>query len=83
MSKIEENNISIIIPSYKSEKYIADVLRAINSQTLQPFEVLIIDYKTSNKLLDIPSLYDGKMIQSERAMKGLTSSFAPKYSIIF
>ena len=53
MSKIEKNNISIIIPSYKSEKYIVEVLRAINSQTIKPLEVLIVDYKTSNKLSEI------------------------------
>ena len=53
MSKIEKNNISIIIPSYKSEKYIVEVLRAINSQTIKPLEVLIIDYKTSNKFSEI------------------------------
>ena len=53
MSKIKKNNISIIIPSYRSEKYIIKILNAINSQTIKPLEVLIIDYKTSNKLYEI------------------------------
>jgi len=36
-------NISIIIPSHSSQKYIIELLLAIKKQTLQPLEIIIID----------------------------------------
>ena len=35
--------ISVIIPVYNEEKYIADCLYSFNNQTLQPSEVIVVD----------------------------------------
>ncbi|MDC0056692.1 glycosyltransferase family 2 protein [Alphaproteobacteria bacterium] len=42
-------NISIIIPSHSSDKYITELLLAIKKQTLQPLEIIIIDSYASDE----------------------------------
>lgn len=44
---LEDKKISIIIPSYKSEKYLDNLLISIKNQTIQPSEVIIIDSKSN------------------------------------
>lgn len=36
-------NYSVIIPAYNEEKYIADTLKSLVSQTLLPYEVIVVD----------------------------------------
>lgn len=44
---LENKKISIIIPSYKSEKYLEKLLSSIKNQTIKPFEIIIIDSKSN------------------------------------
>ena len=45
--------ISIIIPLYNAEKYIAQCLRSILSQTFQDFEVIVVDDCSTDHSIDI------------------------------
>ncbi len=45
-------DISIIIPSYKSEKYLNRLITALDNQTLLPNEIIIIDSKTNLDFLN-------------------------------
>jgi len=45
--------ISVIIPVYKAEKYIADTVKSVLDQTYKNFEVLIIDDASPDKSIDI------------------------------
>ena len=56
---LEDKKISIIIPSYKCEKYLEKLLISIQNQTKQPFEIIIIDSKSDLVAIQkITKLYD-------------------------
>ena len=45
--------ISIIIPSYNHEKYVADAIRSVLEQTYQDFEIIITDDGSSDRTVDV------------------------------
>lgn len=49
----EAPKVSIIIPTYNSEKYITKCLLSINNQTLEEIEIIIIDDGSTDKTLSI------------------------------
>ena len=44
---LKDSKISIVIPSYKCEKYLERLLKSIRNQTLKPLEIIIIDSKSN------------------------------------
>ena len=57
--------LSIIIPTYNSEKFISTALDSIKCQRFEAYEVLIVDAGSSDKTKDICKLYDGRFIFHE------------------
>ncbi|WP_296146712.1 glycosyltransferase [uncultured Flavobacterium sp.] len=55
--------ISIIIPLYNKEKFIANTLKSVLSQTFSDFEVLIIDDGSTDKSAKIVNEFNDKRIQ--------------------
>ena len=49
--------ISIILPVYNSENYILECLESIKIQTMQNFEVILIDDKSTDKSPEIINDY--------------------------
>ncbi|MEI6947675.1 glycosyltransferase [Paraflavisolibacter sp. H34] len=45
--------VSVIVPTYNSSKYILETLHAIRSQTLQDFEIVVVDDCSSDNTLDL------------------------------
>lgn len=45
--------ISIVIPAYNEEAYLADCLQAINKQTIAPDEVIVVDNNSTDKTAEI------------------------------
>ena len=61
--------VSVIIPMYNAEKYVGDCLDSILAQTLQNFEVIVIDdcsTDSSRKIIEsyIPK-FDGRLVLSK------------------
>ncbi|MCG7338023.1 glycosyltransferase family 2 protein [Staphylococcus sp. ACRSN] len=54
---------SVIIPSYNSEKYIAELLDSLNNQTFDKkhFEVLLVDDCSTDETVNIANTYQSKM----------------------
>lgn len=54
---------SVIIPSYNSERYIAELLDSLKNQTIdkQQYEVLLVDDCSTDKTLEIAKTYENKM----------------------
>ncbi|RIP37217.1 glycosyltransferase family 2 protein [Staphylococcus gallinarum] len=54
---------SVIVPSYNSERYIAELLDSLKNQTIdkQQYEVLLVDDCSTDRTLDIAKSYQDKM----------------------
>ena len=69
--------ISVIIPVYNSEKYLAACLESVLSQTLQDFEVILVDDGSNDKSLSICLEYQSnhsnvKVVSKTNEGPGLT-----------
>lgn len=63
--------VSIIIPVYNEEDYIAACLDAISKQTVKPLEVIVIDNNSSDKTLSIVRKYPWVKILHEKRQGAL------------
>lgn len=50
--------VSIIIPAYNSEKYIADTLRSVIAQTYQNLEIIVVDDASTDATLQVLEAMD-------------------------
>lgn len=50
---VQEDLVTIVTPSWNSEKYIADTIRSVQSQTYKNWEMIIVDDCSTDKTLDI------------------------------
>ena len=68
--------ISIITPTYNSEKYLEEMLKSLLKQKYKNFEIIIIDAKSKDKTLDIINKYK-KIINfcSSEKDKGIYDGF--------
>lgn len=53
--------ISIIIPAHNEEGYIGDLLESIASQTVQPFEVIVVDSNCTDRTGDVVKKFKSKL----------------------
>ena len=53
-------SISIIMPAYKTERYIAEAIESVLTQSFQDWELLIVDDGSPDDLLSIASSYTQK-----------------------
>lgn len=60
MSKYQNNLVSIIMPMYNAEKYIASSIESVLSQTYALWELIVIDDCSSDKSLNIVKVYAKK-----------------------
>ncbi len=51
--------ISIVTPTYNSEKYLEECILSIKNQKFTDYEHIIVDGKSSDRTLDIIKKYDG------------------------
>jgi len=55
--------VSIVIPTYNSERYIERCLRSIKNQTYKNIEIIIVDKFSTDKTVDIAERHGAKVIQ--------------------
>ncbi len=54
--------VSIVIPTYNEDKYVSDLLKSIRAQTYKNYEVIVVDYNSSDKTKQIAGKYGAKFI---------------------
>ena len=57
--------VSVVIPTYNSEKYIERCLRSIKNQTYKNIEIIIVDKFSTDKTVDIAERHGAKVIQEK------------------
>jgi glycosyltransferase involved in cell wall biosynthesis len=57
MTKVQ---VSIIIPMYNEERYIARCLESLTHQTFQEFEVILIDDGSTDKTVEIAQSFENQ-----------------------
>ncbi len=58
--------ISIVIPTYNEERYLARTLKSIMRQSLKPDEVIIADYKSKDKTREIAKKFKCRIVDVKR-----------------
>lgn len=53
--------VSVIIPAYNAEAFIAEALDSVINQTIQDFEVVVIDDGSTDRTADIVKHYDSRV----------------------
>lgn len=53
MQTAKNLRVSVVIPTYNEELRIADCLRALRTQTVKPFEIIVIDNNSSDQTVSI------------------------------
>ena len=56
--------ISVVIPMYNAEKYIGECLKSVLNQTLQDFEIIVVDDCSTDKSCEIVESYVKNFIQA-------------------
>lgn len=68
--------ISVVLPVYNVEPYIKEAIDSVMNQTIQDFEILIIDDCSTDNTLDVVRAYDDERIKiiTKACNKGLIDS---------
>jgi len=56
-------NISVIMPVFNQERYVADAIKCILNQTYKDFEFIIVDDGSTDRTVEIIKSFDDKRIQ--------------------
>lgn len=66
------SNVSVVIPAWNEEKYLHDALDAIERQTVQPIEVIVVDNNSIDNTAEIASKRGAKVVKE--TVQGITAA---------
>ena len=66
--------VSIIIPAFNEEEYIANCLIAIQNQDFEDYEVIVVDNGSTDKTKDVVSLFRKVRFVEQKAERGAGAS---------
>ena len=68
MSEIRSRDISVVIPAYNAEKYIAEAVNSIKSQTMgNDARIIVVDDGSQDKTAELVSNLGVKLITGNHA----------------
>src|SRR5437764_1091468 len=71
--------ISVVIPAFNEEAYIGKCLDAIQRQTFQDFEIIVVDNNCTDKTAEIAKKYNAQVVQE--TTQGLTYAREKGFSV--
>lgn len=60
------NRVSLVIPAYNEEDYLKQCLEAIKQQSVQPYEVIVVDNNSTDKTAEIARSFSFVKLLSEK-----------------
>ncbi|MEA2036716.1 MAG: glycosyltransferase family A protein [Nanoarchaeota archaeon] len=67
-----DTNITVVIPSYNQEPYLADCINSVLTQTVKPHEIIVVDDGSTDNSLEIAKQFPVKVVS--QVNKGLASA---------
>jgi glycosyltransferase involved in cell wall biosynthesis len=72
--KEKKPQISVIIPAYRAEKYIAEAIESVLNQTLKPFEVIVVDDGSPDNLYEVAKEYVPNVLLFKKVNEGIAKT---------
>lgn len=66
--------ITVIIPVYNAEKYMAEAIESVFEQTLQPFEIIVVNDGSTDKSASIVEKYAPKVAIINQENRGISGA---------
>lgn len=66
-----ERRVSVIVPAFNAERWIADTLESVFAQTYTNYEVIVVDDGSTDRTAAAVSRFAGKLRYSHQAHKGV------------
>jgi 4,4'-diaponeurosporenoate glycosyltransferase len=64
--------ISVIIPARNEEKNLPYILQSLKKQTIEPFEIIVVDDSSSDKTAEVAASYGARVIRNSTLPNGWT-----------
>lgn len=65
-----EPSVSVVIPTYNSEKTLAKCLEAVRNQTYENIEVIVVDSCSKDRTIEVAKNFDVRVIQTKWKLLG-------------
>jgi len=75
MTAAEGPTISVVVPAYNEERYIAEALDAVLAQTLAPAEVIVVDDGSTDGTVEIVGRYGDRVRLIRQENRGCPGAF--------
>jgi glycosyltransferase involved in cell wall biosynthesis len=72
--KEKNPQISVLIPAYRAEKYIAEAIESALNQTLKPFEVIVVEDGSPDKLYEVAKEYEPNVLLFKKVNEGISKT---------
>jgi glycosyltransferase involved in cell wall biosynthesis len=75
MTAAEGPTISVVVPAYNEERYIAEALDAVFAQTLAPLEVIVVDDGSTDSTVEVVGRYEDRVRLLQQENRGCPGAF--------
>lgn len=69
-----QESISVIIPVYNAEKYLADAVESVLQQTVQPAEIILVDDGSTDSSVEVAEKFIPHVILIRQKNKGISGA---------
>lgn len=66
--------ITVIIPAFRAEKYIAEAIESALNQTLKPFEIIVVDDGSPDNLYGVAKAYEPEILLFKKVNEGISKT---------
>lgn len=74
------SSVSVIIPTFREERYIKKCLDSLKQQSMAPLEIIIVDSRSGDRTVEFTSVYTDKIVGVDRGSIGRSRNIGAKNS---